>query len=289
MRRHHALRVLRKTLELRNAVPKTWIGWISESQFLNFPACIRAGFWCSIIFPPLEISVAQAWNCSVLNFFSWSFRFWRLGSIPKPWVYRVYRVSSDITSIISLLYYIYNYHSNIIWYYHYYHFTTTIIYIYYYIVVYLCYIYIIIIYILYYHFCHFPSMAPLINCPHPEAWNRRQSPKLCDRPFLGAHSKNIRRRPEKKPCRYFPRYFNFFPNIYLGKIIANHRDHDIFSDHTCDFYMWFLLSDEKCGVRRTFLEFPFWGSHDGFAQAVHSTLRRRWVCWLLISQAFGCL
>ena len=79
------------------------------------------------------------------------------------------------------------------------------------------YIYIYIIYILYYHFCHFLSMAPLINCPHPEAWNRRQSPKLCDRPFLGAHSKNIRRRPEKKPCRYFPRYFNFFPNIYLGK------------------------------------------------------------------------
>ena len=94
-------------------------------------------------------------------------------------------------------------------------------YIYIYILLYssilVLYIYIYNIYILYYHFCHFLSMAPLINCPHPEAWNRRQSPKLCDRPFLGAHSKNIRRRPEKKPCRYFPRYFNFFPNIYLGK------------------------------------------------------------------------
>ena len=163
---------------------------------------------------------------------------------------------------------------------HYYH-----IYRYYYIVVYLYYTYIY-IYSIYYTIIfvnYFLSMAPLINCPHPEAWNHRQSQaKLCDRPWwrpfftsVGGQKRN---------------HADIFPDILASSQISGKHngkaDHDIFSDHvisTCDFY------DEKCGFRRTFLEFPFWGSHDGFAQAVHSTLRRRWVCWLLISQAFGCL
>lgn len=99
---------------------KIWIGWRSEFKFVEFSSFFWGG-WILIFlmfyhFPSaVSTAVAQAWN--------WSFRFGRLRSIPKPWVYRVYWVLSDIKKHITTLLYIHNYHFSVIILSLYYHFT----------------------------------------------------------------------------------------------------------------------------------------------------------------------